>query len=199
MVAIRSFMDSEAKGQLGGLDCEEAVRKRMAAESAKWKCAACGKANGEIMKECEEAVAEAEKDGKGTKLGKEEEVPAELRLAYKDELGKEGGSKESDRSGSKGSQGDQVSKASSSQATSSGTAIGTSEALSPVGARNTSQVTRPPPPTNRTTPRPTTTTATLPPRPQPMSDQGVPGWVDKAICGVVACLVIMILRKVFYI
>ncbi|KAH6625217.1 ubiquitin-conjugating enzyme/RWD-like protein [Boeremia exigua] len=84
LVAIRSFMDTDAKGQLGGIECSKDARERMAKDSSKWTCAGCGKSNAEIMKEREEAAQEIEeKDGKR----KEEEVPEELRLAYRDELG----------------------------------------------------------------------------------------------------------------
>ncbi|KAI9716353.1 MAG: hypothetical protein M1812_005418 [Candelaria pacifica] len=199
MVAIRSFMDSEAKGQLGGLDCEEGVRRRMATESARWRCAGCGKSNGEIIKECEDAVEEAEKEGKGRKLGGEEGVPPELRLAYRDEMEtKQEDSKERDKHGSSQSHDplqDQNSIKPSSQASSSNTVMGNSQVPPRTTTPSTASTPRPAP--TQITPRPTPTTTLLQPRVQPISDQGVPGWVDKAICGVVACLVIMILKKVF--
>jgi ubiquitin-conjugating enzyme E2 J1 len=91
MVAIRSFMDTDAKGQLGGIECGEKARQKMAGESGKYTCPACGKSNEEIMGEREEMARELEKrDGKI----KEEEVPEELRLAYRDELGKGDGKDE---------------------------------------------------------------------------------------------------------
>lgn len=82
MVAIRSFMDTDAKGQLGGIECSPQARKKMAAESGAFKCAQCGKTNAEIMKERAEAAAAIEADEKKP----EHEVPTELRLAYRDEL-----------------------------------------------------------------------------------------------------------------
>tara|TARA_R110002003_G_scaffold283_2_gene18256 strand:- start:152 stop:991 length:840 start_codon:yes stop_codon:yes gene_type:complete len=86
LVAIRSFMDTDAKGQLGGIECSKEAREKMAKESDAWTCPACGKANGIIMKEREELVQEIEaKEGKR----KEETIPEELRLAYRDELAKE--------------------------------------------------------------------------------------------------------------
>ncbi|KAF1927534.1 UBC-like protein [Didymella exigua CBS 183.55] len=84
LVAIRSFMDTDAKGQLGGIECSRDARERMARDSGKWACSGCGKSNTDIMKECEEAVKDIEEtEGKR----KEEQVPEELRLAYRDELG----------------------------------------------------------------------------------------------------------------
>ncbi|MCJ1306292.1 hypothetical protein MMC08_009112 [Hypocenomyce scalaris] len=87
LVAIRSFMAGEAGGQVGGLEMGEQGRTRLARESRGWRCAGCGgRSNEEILKECEER-AEHSKGGR-----KEETVPDELRLGYRDELGKnEGG------------------------------------------------------------------------------------------------------------
>jgi ubiquitin-conjugating enzyme E2 J1 len=80
-------MDTDAKGQLGGIECSKDARERMARDSGKWACSGCGKSNAEIMKERAEAVKEVE----GTEgQRKEEEVPEELRLAYREELGKKG-------------------------------------------------------------------------------------------------------------
>ncbi|KAH7091974.1 ubiquitin-conjugating enzyme/RWD-like protein [Paraphoma chrysanthemicola] len=86
LVAIRSFMDTDAKGQLGGIECSKEARERMAKESPAWRCPACARTNGDIMKEREELVREVEAtEGKR----QEESIPEELRLAYRDELGKE--------------------------------------------------------------------------------------------------------------
>jgi ubiquitin-conjugating enzyme E2 J1 len=77
LVAIRSFMDTEAKGQIGGVECDASERRKLAAKSAVFKCGICGKSNEEIL---------SENGGEG---GKDDVVvPEELRLAYKDELEK---------------------------------------------------------------------------------------------------------------
>ena len=79
-MAIRSFMDSEAKGQVGGIEASGEARRRLAGESGGWRCRGCGgRSNGEIMREREEAARGAEQV--------EEKVPDELRLGYRDELG----------------------------------------------------------------------------------------------------------------
>jgi ubiquitin-conjugating enzyme E2 J1 len=95
LVAIRSFMDTDAKGQLGGIECSKEAREKMAKESHVWKCAACTKSNAEIMLEREDIVREIEqKEGKR----KEEKIPEELKLAYRDELGQQGeGSQETQK------------------------------------------------------------------------------------------------------
>jgi ubiquitin-conjugating enzyme E2 J1 len=82
LVAIRSFMDTDAKGQLGGIECAKDARERMARDSGKWQCPACGKTNAGIIKEREDAV----KDLQG-EPHQEDQLPEELRLAYRDELG----------------------------------------------------------------------------------------------------------------
>ncbi|KAF1849533.1 UBC-like protein [Cucurbitaria berberidis CBS 394.84] len=85
LVAIRSFMDTDAKGQLGGIECSKDARERLAKESGAWRCPGCAKSNADVMREREELVKEVEdKEGKR----EEDEVPDELRLAYRDELGK---------------------------------------------------------------------------------------------------------------
>lgn len=76
-------MEGEAKGQVGGVDTSRAVRERLAGESRAWRCVGCRRSCEEIMREKEEEVA---KDGEGDRRRKED-VPAELRLGYRDELG----------------------------------------------------------------------------------------------------------------
>ncbi|KNA96101.1 ubiquitin-conjugating enzyme E2 J1 [Fusarium oxysporum f. sp. lycopersici 4287] len=46
LVALRSFMETDARGQLGGLETTDAVRQRLANESPAFKCATCGKTFG---------------------------------------------------------------------------------------------------------------------------------------------------------
>lgn len=53
LVAIRSFMDADAKGQVGGLDVEEGVRRELARESREWVCSTCGRSNLGILREGE--------------------------------------------------------------------------------------------------------------------------------------------------
>ncbi|KAF3760157.1 UBC-like protein [Cryphonectria parasitica EP155] len=97
LVALRSFMETDPKGQLGGLDTSDAVRRRLAAESRAWRCTGCGaRTNEEIIRECEEAAAAAESaegaaGGASSSSGggrKEVEVPAELKMGFRDEMEK---------------------------------------------------------------------------------------------------------------
>ncbi|KXX78687.1 Ubiquitin-conjugating enzyme E2 J1 [Madurella mycetomatis] len=84
LVALRSFMETDVKGQLGGLEASEEVRRQLARESAAWQCNGCGgRTNGEIMSECEERVKEM---GGAAGKAEEEKVPEELKMGWKDEM-----------------------------------------------------------------------------------------------------------------
>lgn len=85
LVALRSFMETDPKGQLGGLDATDAVRRRMATESRAWKCQACGKTNEEIIRECEEAAKEHQGEGERQP---DVEVPSDLKMGWRDEMDK---------------------------------------------------------------------------------------------------------------
>ncbi|KAI0490500.1 ubiquitin-conjugating enzyme/RWD-like protein [Xylaria cf. heliscus] len=85
LVALRSFMETGAGGQIGGLDTSDAVRARLAASSRSWRCGVCARTNEEIIAECEERCRET---GESSET-KEVEVPAELRMAFRDEMEKD--------------------------------------------------------------------------------------------------------------
>ncbi|KAK4169132.1 ubiquitin-conjugating enzyme E2 J1 [Cladorrhinum sp. PSN259] len=92
LVALRSFMETDVKGQLGGLESSESVRKRLASESRSWTCPGgcnCGKSNEAIMKECEEACAAAGEGGSSSGRKEEEKVPEELKMGWRDEMGQQ--------------------------------------------------------------------------------------------------------------
>ncbi|KAK3901149.1 ubiquitin-conjugating enzyme/RWD-like protein, partial [Staphylotrichum tortipilum] len=85
LVALRTFMETDVKGQLGGMEAAEGVRRRMAGESSAWRCGVCAgsKTNGEILGEWEERVKEM-----GGGEGEEVRVPEELKMGWRDEMGK---------------------------------------------------------------------------------------------------------------
>lgn len=94
-------MDSDAGGQVGGMNASAEVRRRFADQSGAWRCAGCG------GRSCEEILREREREveemGKGAEEVLEDVVPEELRLGYKDELGKEAAS--ADGAGGSGNEG----------------------------------------------------------------------------------------------
>ncbi|GME57566.1 putative ubiquitin-conjugating enzyme e2 j1 protein [Neofusicoccum parvum] len=195
LVAIRSFMDTDAKGQVGGIDSTEPARRKMAAESAAFRCAACAKTNADIMREREELARELEA-AEGAR--KEEEVPEELRLAYREDLAKE-----------------EAQASSSSSSSGAASSTGPSDSSAPGGVTSQSSAEQPasapapasqlPPTSAPAAPRPPavpapTRTGPTPPlqlqQRRPL-DEGVPAWIDKAIYGVLGALAFMILRKFF--
>jgi ubiquitin-conjugating enzyme E2 J1 len=170
-------MDTDAKGQLGGIECSRDARERMAKDSGAWKCAGCAKSNAEIMQEREELVKEnEEKDGKR----KDEQVPEELRLAYRDELSKEG------EGGKKVDKGKQRAVESPAEVASS---------ASPSGPATTASVGIPAQPAPAVPlPRPT---RTIPAPPLQQVAQRSPdlAWIDTCIYGVMAALLFMVLKR----
>lgn len=56
LIALRSFMETDPKGQIGGLECTNAERENFARESVGWVCNICKKKNEDILKECQESL-----------------------------------------------------------------------------------------------------------------------------------------------
>ncbi|ERS95739.1 ubiquitin-conjugating enzyme E2 J1 [Sporothrix schenckii 1099-18] len=84
LVALRSFMETDPKGQVGGVEASDMVRRRLAIESASFVCTGCGgRTNAAIL----EASAAEEAAAGGSAATKEADVvPAELKLVFRDEL-----------------------------------------------------------------------------------------------------------------
>ncbi|PTB79854.1 UBC-like protein [Trichoderma longibrachiatum ATCC 18648] len=80
LVALRSFMETDVLGQLGGLETTEAVRRRLAQESTSFKCAVCARTNADIIAECEDRCKQAASPCSDVA------VPAELNMGWRDEL-----------------------------------------------------------------------------------------------------------------
>lgn len=172
LVAIRSFMDTSASGQLGGMDASEEVRKRLAGQSKAFKCPACGRSNEEIMKEQEDAVKEL-----GEESTKEDEVPEELKLAYREDLSKANG------------QAEERPKEESAVRVPEPVTSQSQPPQRTVAAQATTQA--------PTASAPAVTQVQAQPQPpraaQP--EEGIPAWIDKAIYGVVIALIFMLYRK----
>lgn len=85
VASLRSFMETDAKGQLGGLDTPEATRLRLAQASNSWRCPTCGQTNAQIMQSCEARAKEM-----GSSSGEAptpDAIPPELKMGWRDELG----------------------------------------------------------------------------------------------------------------
>jgi ubiquitin-conjugating enzyme E2 J1 len=172
-------MDTDAKGQLGGIECSKEAREKMAKESHSWKCSACAKSNDEIMKEREVLVQEIEdKEGKR----KEEEIPEELRLAYRDELDKKAG------------EGSEADKGKSKAADAPSQDIPTAPPSIPTAASSAANTVTSLPPAP--IPRPTRTVqAPIVQQPVQRSPDRSIVLIDTFIYGIVAALLFMVLKK----
>lgn len=75
-------METDPKGQLGGLETPDATRRRLAVESQSFRCSACGKTNAEIIRECAEQAAANGVVSEDAAA----EIPSELKMGWKDEM-----------------------------------------------------------------------------------------------------------------
>lgn len=167
LVAIRSFMDTDAKGQLGGMDAGEAVRRKMAKESREWKCGSCGRVNAEVMKEQEEAAA-------GEESRKEDEVPEQLRLAFREDLGK--GKTEEKVEGN-------------------GAVV---DNTSPIAATNVAAPEVPQAPVLAAASIVPAPPVQVPQRRAPLAhEEDIPAWIDKAIIGIVFAIIAILWLRFF--
>lgn len=167
-------MDTDARGQLGGMEAGEAVRRKMARESREWTCAACGRGNAEVMREQEEAA-------KGEDERKEEEVPEELKLAFREDLGK----------GAAGSEKDNLAPVANGEPATA-TSNSTPTTRQPPSTALTSAAQ---PPASRTAPAPA---APVQQRQAPVRQQeDIPAWIDKAIIGIVFAIIAILWLRFF--
>jgi len=184
LVAIRSFMDTDPKGQVGGMDSTPETRKRFASESTGWKCPGCGKMNAHIIKEREDAATEtgAEK--------KEEHVPEELRLAYREDLVNDSkadpAAAQSPAAQSTTGGPNLTTKLPASLPISSSPSPGPQTLRS--GTANSVSVGASSRPAQVTTPR----------QAQQQHAHSIPPWLDMAIYGVLLALLVMIIRKFLF-
>lgn len=188
LVALRSFMETDARGQLGGLDTSDAVRRKLATESKGWKCAVCAKTNGEIIAECEERCKEL--DAENSEKRQEVEVPAELKMGFRDEMEK-----------AKTNDGEESAEDGESAQLAEGfvQTVPEREILPPTTTSARTPPVRPAqgvPPPIRTVPLPNPVgrapLAQMPTQIDP--NEGVPAWVDYAIASLTVVLIAMILK-----
>lgn len=186
-------METDVKGQLGGLEAAEGVRRRMAGESTGWRCGVCGggKSNREILGECEERVRE---------LGEKAEevvVPEELKMGWRDEMegkGKKG--KEAEGEGSADGESDALAEGFVQTAP---VLPSSSSSSAPVSGSAQQQQQTVPQPT-RTVPSPSPLpVAAGPPLQQAQrmaADEGT-AWLDRLIVAVAVLLAAVIAKVVF--
>lgn len=184
LLAIRSeIMGAESKGQVGGMEGSEAVRREFARESRGWVCRECGGSNEEVMRGwwevCRERGVEVDIEGGevvGEKEGKKE--------------GEEGGGEKD------GGQTEAVlDEPSTTPATPASTSTVSPVPVPPVpsGPSSTPAVVAPAP----------STQSNICPRP-PMAARSAAAtqtepanspWLDRAIIGIVFALIILITKR----
>ncbi|KAL4912469.1 ubiquitin-conjugating enzyme/RWD-like protein [Aspergillus aurantiobrunneus] len=209
LLAIRSFMEGDARGQVGGLEgVSDEIRRQWAGMSRGWRCEVCagGKSNEEVLKEWRGFCVE-----RGVDVEKEEEVegvPAELRLGA--------GKEEGDGSTNSASMAQDVAEKSEPDSISgvksmvnNGGESMSSSALRPPGSTSVPLSTSTSTPTS--TPAPASPSRSVPQTPMqqqqrptptrttaqaaPVASQDTP-WLDRAIFGVLIALILMIMRRV---
>ncbi|KAI2622122.1 UBC-like protein [Hypomontagnella submonticulosa] len=188
LVALRSFMETDARGQVGGLDATDAVRRRLAAESKEWKCAVCAKSNAEIIAECEARCKELDAQNEGKKR-EEVEVPAELKMGFRDEMEKAKASE----SGKEDAESAELAEG----------FVQTAPVRENPTPTTTTPTAPPPPRPAQGVPAPTERVPLVDPIGQALSplpprqvdlNGGVPPWVDYAIASLVIILIAMVLK-----
>ncbi|KAI1266641.1 ubiquitin-conjugating enzyme/RWD-like protein [Xylariaceae sp. FL1019] len=191
IVALRAFMETGATGQIGGLDTSDAVRTRLAASSKSWRCSTCAKSNEDIMSECEQSC----KDAGGSAESKEVEIPAELKMGFRDEMEKAKAATAADQGAKEDSESAELAE---------GFVQTVPERIpdAPVAAAAIPSPARPaqgvPAPTGRVPlPNPVASNAVRARPPAPTNgSEGVPVWVDYAITILSIMLVAIILKVV---
>ncbi|KAH8205083.1 hypothetical protein TruAng_000806 [Truncatella angustata] len=195
IVALRSFMETDASGQIGGLNTSESVRRELAGKSKAWTCPACAKSNEEILKEVAERCRELEAEG-GASERKEVEVPAELKMGFRDEMEK---AKAAERNGSEGAKEDaevaQLAEGFVQTAPEREAApphVARAQVAAPVlPARPAHMVPQP----TRTVPLPDPVGQAVVQRARDLDrDAGVPIWIDYVIVTLVGVLVAMLIK-----
>ncbi|RAH49870.1 ubiquitin-conjugating enzyme E2 [Aspergillus brunneoviolaceus CBS 621.78] len=172
LIALRSFMDGDARGQVGGLDVGEEVRRRYAVASREWRCEGC---KGQIFGEDEEG----DEEGAGEQAGRTNLEVLEAWWGFCRERGV-------DVSGVGGEDAQTLTTTSTSAAAAASTPTSTTQL--PAVQQQPDQ-----------TPR--QRQILLQPQPQPQHQQqqqispDTP-WLDRAIVGVIVALVVMILRRI---
>ncbi|KAL4968338.1 ubiquitin-conjugating enzyme/RWD-like protein [Aspergillus stella-maris] len=214
LTAIRSFMGGDARGQVGGLDVGDEVRREWAGKSRGWCCAemGCGggtRSNEIVLREWRGFCVE-----QGVDVEREEEdegVPEGLRMGgkkestEKNEEGKaEGATDESAKDETKSQETSSMGEPAmdAGEKSPSTSAPDTSTPLPPAAPAQvpifpSSAVPTPAPASPsqalQQQPRPTPTRATAS-APAPVASQDSP-WLDRAIFGVLVALILMILRR----
>lgn len=186
-------METDARGQLGGYDTTEAVRRRLASESTSYKCPTCGRTNSEIIKESEELAKEA------STAAEDVQVPDELNMGFRDEMeaSKEERSAEEDKETAELAEGF-VQTVPNPPPNGSGGETSTVP-VDRAGFQNQARPAQSVPPPTRTA-RPSDQSAqreAISGEARSPANEGVPVWIDRMIVGLVVLLAALLLKVLF--
>ena len=172
-------METEAKGQVGGVECDEETRRGIAKGTGEWRCGGCGgRSNGEILEGCRalaEEMGRGQRLGRGQKLGggEEEQRVEGIKIGYRDEIKKE-------------------EEGSATIAEASSTATTTGEGDTSTATQSTPL----PNPHPHQHPRPALPILQpQPPLPAPAQETETP-WLDKLILALIAVLIAHVIKKI---
>lgn len=207
LTAIRSFMDGDAKGQLGGVEANIETRRELARRSRSWRCETCGsRTNEETMREWRDMCS-----AKGVNVDEEgnETIPEGMEVGFKKPK-EEQVQASSSTTQDKGS-GRMESVLKPAVFDHDYSRLKTDVALSsskdqPISTTRASLGTSPPPPSrspNSSRGRPTAVAAQHPSSPlaqrQPVrSPDPVPAWIDNTIATIVIMLIGIVVKKLYY-
>ncbi|KAM3463571.1 hypothetical protein BB8028_0003g03710 [Beauveria bassiana] len=186
LVALRSFMETEARGQLGGLETTDDVRRRLAKDSGAWICSTCAKSNAEIIKDCEERCQDPDSTVSDVA------VPQELKMVWKDEL-KTGVSRQEDQPAAESTSEDSE--------LAEGFVQTAPQVSTPVNAHPAAAPPRPPQiahleASQNATPTQEQRVHATPTQTQ-TTDEAIPLWIDRAIVVLVVLLVALLIKVLF--
>ncbi|KAL4994323.1 ubiquitin-conjugating enzyme/RWD-like protein [Aspergillus recurvatus] len=206
LLAIRSFMEGDAKGQVGGLEgVSDDVRRQWAGTSRGWRCEVCGKSNEEVLREWRGHCVE-----KGVDVEKEEEVegvPEGLRIGVGKKEKNDGTGATKDKNETEKLKSDSTSEdvfamgadeksMSNSMRTSPPDRQGSGSSAIPSSTTTDAPAQAPNPASTSQVvtqrPRPSPTRPSV--QAAPVASQDSP-WLDRAIFGVLVALILMVLRR----
>ncbi|EAW19213.1 ubiquitin-conjugating enzyme E2 [Aspergillus fischeri NRRL 181] len=191
LLALRSFMDADAKGQVGGLDADVAVRRRYAVESRGWVCEVCegGRSNEEVLREWREVCRAKGVEVQGAGATAERTASGEAEPTPEREP--EDTNANANANADTGTETETASSQKESESIPSKDATPQLQVQVPVPSVSSApaEAAAPAPAPTRTTPVQTTTATTSRP-----TTSDAP-WLDRAILGVLVALAFMIVRR----
>lgn len=184
LVALRSFMETDPRGQLGGLDAPDEVRRRLAKESKAFRCHACGgRSNEDIIVAAAEAARRHEQEnGAHTDV----EIPSDLKMGWRDEMEKAGRANTTSSDPGKAASSGAPAQDLDAEAAELAEGFVATSPLGPPAAR----------PAIPPTPTVSLAASAMTHQVQAVrvSSQDVPAWIDRLIMVLVGALAVMILK-----